>query len=99
MFRIVLMLDAMGMYLLIRYKTTPTTISTMTTFKQRHFLVLLQFRKSNFSCVRSAEEPLGIRAKEQPSDSGFTKRAESAPDNMQRHRRNRKAAGPVPAEE
>jgi hypothetical protein len=31
-FRIVLMLDAMGMYLLIRYRATPTTINAITRF-------------------------------------------------------------------
>jgi hypothetical protein len=37
MFKIVLMLEAMGIYLLIRYNATPTTINTTTRFSKGIF--------------------------------------------------------------
>lgn len=66
-FNIVLMLEAIGIYLLIRYNATPTMINTTTRFNKGIFL-LLQPRKEQSVAqmpsrrVRSCEEALGVRA-------------------------------------
>src|ERR1035441_9180935 len=54
MFKMVLMLEAMGIYRLTRYNATPTTINMTTRFSKGIFLVLLESGKSN--CL---PDPLG----------------------------------------
>jgi hypothetical protein len=56
MFKMVLMLEAMGINLLIRYKATPTTINTMTRLSKGIFELLLESVTSNLLPKSEAHE-------------------------------------------
>jgi hypothetical protein len=61
MFKMVLMLEAMGIYRLIRYKATPTTINTMTRFNNGILQVLLGSGRSIPMPNREAARSAGVR--------------------------------------
>src|ERR1019366_2179085 len=73
MFKMVLMLEAIGMYLLIRYKATPTTINTMT-----------RFSNGILQCSWNQEEAFRcpIARRRVPRGLGSVRNAPDAPDKL-----------------
>jgi hypothetical protein len=63
MFKMVLMLEAMGINLLMRYKATPTTINTMTRFSKGIFELLLESVTAICCPIPSAQMGDGLHSR------------------------------------